>query len=57
VDESGDDEKPWDKYFSAPPPAVSPDAVQDGWTLLHEGRLLEDVLTAAAAELVSDWCE
>jgi len=46
--------KPWDTYFNKPAPEVAPEERPDGWTLIHDGRLLEDALWAAAAELKSD---
>jgi len=46
--------KPWDTYFSKPAPEVAPEAQPDGWKLIHDGRLLEDALWAAGAELTSD---
>lgn len=46
--------KPWDTYFNKPAPEAAPEKRPDGWTLIHDGRLLEDALWAAAAELKSD---
>ena len=54
IKEEEGEEKPWDKFFRQPPPEIDPQTVEAGWKPLFEGRRLEDGLTAAAAELVSD---
>jgi len=54
IDESADDEKPWDKFLRTAPAPSAADAQLEGWKLLHDGRSLEAALVAAAAELVSD---
>ena len=55
-DDEEDDEKvkPWDRYFRKPPPEIKKEKVADGWQVIHDGRLLEDALWAASAELNSD---
>ena len=54
MEQAVDDVKPWDQFFQTEPPLLDQSALEDGWSLLHEGRLLEDGLVASAAELVSD---
>ena len=46
VEEADDDIKPWDRFFDTPPPQL-PEAVEEGWSLLHGGRALEDGLTTS----------
>jgi len=53
-DENGQKIKPWDRYFRKKAPEVKPEKIADGWQVIHDGRLLEDALWAASAELNSD---
>lgn len=54
IDERADEEKPWNKFLEREPVPEAAHVVSEGWTLLHDGRSLQDGLIAAAAELVSD---
>jgi hypothetical protein len=55
VEEAGpEEEKPWDKYFAQTPPEHARDALEDGWSLIHDGRKIGAALEACVAEMVSD---
>ena len=54
IDEKADEDKPWDKFLRTAPVPEAAKYVEDGWTLLHDGRSLEAALIAASAELVGD---